>query len=107
MGTRLGRSMISMAIGGSIAVMAAASAAFASNPPARMPVLPPVVVTATPVTAQKAEPHPEIWAAIHSLEKARDHLDHAAHDYNGHRVDAIAAIDAALHQLHICLDYDR
>jgi hypothetical protein len=107
MGTRLGRSMISMAVGGSIAVMAAASAAFASNPPARMPMLPPVVVTAAPVTAHKAEPHPEIWAAIHSLEAAKEHLQHAAHDFGGHRAEAIGAIDASLHQLHVCLDYDR
>jgi hypothetical protein len=30
----------------------------------------------------------------------------AAHDYHGHRKDAIGAIDAALHQLHICMDFD-
>jgi hypothetical protein len=53
------------------------------------------------------EPHPEIWAAIHSLEHAKEHLEHAAHDFGGHRVEAIGAIDAALRQLHVCLDYDK
>jgi hypothetical protein len=108
MQVRFGRSVVSMAIVGAVATLAAASVAVASNPPVRALVLPPVVVTATPVAAhKKAEPHPEIWAAIHSLEHAREHLDHAAHDFNGHRVEAIGAIDAALRQLHVCLDYDR
>ena len=104
MQVRFARLVASMAVVGSVA---AASAAFGSNPPAHALVLPPVVVTATPAAARKAEPHPEIWAAIHSLEHAREHLDHAAHDFHGHRVDALAAIDGALRQLHICLDYDN
>ena len=107
MQVRLGRLVVSMAALGAVATFAAASVAVAANPPVRALALPPVVVTATPAVAHKAEPHPEIWAAIHSLEHAKDHLEHAAHDFNGHRVDAIAAIDAALHQLHVCLDYDR
>jgi hypothetical protein len=65
------------------------------------------VVTLAPVVVTAHEPHPEIMAAIHSLEHAKDHLEHAAHDFNGHRVDAIHAIDAALNQLHICLQYDN
>jgi hypothetical protein len=102
----LGRSMIPIAVGGAVVLMTAASVAFGSNPPLRTAVLPPVVVTA-PAAARKAEPHPEIRAAIRSLERAKDHLQHAAHDFGGHRVDAIAAIDAALRQLHIALDYDK
>lgn len=65
------------------------------------------VVTLAPVVVTAHEPHPEIQAAIRSLERAKDHLQHAAHDFGGHRVDAIAAIDAALRQLHTCLDYDK
>jgi hypothetical protein len=53
------------------------------------------------------EPHPEIRAAIESLHRAKDHLQHAAHDFGGHRVDAIRAIDEAQRQLEICLKYDR
>jgi hypothetical protein len=58
---------------------------------------------ATPVP----EPHPEIRAAIESLHHAKDHLEHAAHDFGGHRVDAIRAIDEAQRQLEVCLKYDR
>ncbi|HXB24229.1 MAG TPA: hypothetical protein VNV25_05845 [Gemmatimonadaceae bacterium] len=65
------------------------------------------VVTLAPVVVTANEPHPEIWAAIHSLEHAKEHLQHAAHDFGGHRVDAIHAIDAALAQLHTCLDFDK
>jgi hypothetical protein len=53
------------------------------------------------------EPHPEIWGAIGSLRKAKEHLEHAAHDFGGHRVEAIKAIDESLHQLQDCLKYDR
>jgi hypothetical protein len=69
---------------------------------------PPVpVVTLAPVVVTAHEPHPEIMAAIHSLERAKEQLRHAAHDFGGHRVEAIGAIDAALAQLHTCLDYDK
>ena len=52
-------------------------------------------------------PHPEIRAAIDSLRNARAHLEHAAHDFGGHRVEAIKAIDGAIEQLQICMKYDR
>lgn len=54
-----------------------------------------------------AEPrHPEIREALESLHHAKEHLEHAAHDFGGHRVDAIHAIDEAIHQLEICMRYD-
>jgi hypothetical protein len=62
---------------------------------------------AYPAGVPAAEPHPEIHAAINSLRHAREHLDHAAHDFGGHRVEAIAAIDRAIEQLDVCLRYDR
>jgi hypothetical protein len=65
------------------------------------------VVTLASVVVTAHEPHPEIQAAIRSLQRAKDHLQHAAHDFGGHRVEAIAAIDAALAQLHTCLDFDK
>ena len=106
MQSRLGRVVLSMSVLGSVAAMGAATVAFGATPPARMAVLPPVVVSAPPV-ARKAEPHPEIQMAIRSLERAKEHLQHAAHDYHGHRVEAIAAIDAALNQLRVCMEFDR
>ena len=53
------------------------------------------------------EPHPQIMAAIRALEEARLHLQRAAHDFGGHRVKAIRAIDAALVQLKLALKYDK
>ena len=53
------------------------------------------------------ERHPEIREALAALHRAKDHLEHAAHDFGGHRVDAIHATDEAIHQLEICMQYDR
>jgi hypothetical protein len=62
---------------------------------------------ARPATVARPEPHPEINRAIVALEKAKWHLQHAAHDFGGHRVAAIAAIDAALSQLRQALQFDK
>ena len=55
-------------------------------------------------TSPAFERHPEIRAAIEALHNAKDHLEHASHDFHGHRADAIRAIDEADHQLHICME---
>lgn len=60
---------------------------------------------ATP--ASPAERHPQIRAAIDALRAARERLDHAAHDFGGHRNEAIRATDEAIRQLEMCLQYDR
>jgi len=51
--------------------------------------------------------HPEIRDALASLRHAREHLEHAAHDFGGHRADALHATDEAIHQLEICLKFDK
>ena len=51
------------------------------------------------------ERHPEIDDALRALHAAKDHLEHAAHDFGGHRVEAIRAIDEAERQLRVCLQY--
>jgi hypothetical protein len=53
------------------------------------------------------ERHPEIRAAMEALRNAKQHLEHASHDFGGHRVDAIRAIEEAHHQLEACLEFDR
>jgi hypothetical protein len=58
-------------------------------------------------TATPAERHPEIREAIASLRRAKQHLEHAAHDFGGHRVEAVRATDEAIHQLEECLKYDK
>jgi hypothetical protein len=60
------------------------------------------------VTADPApEPHPEIREAIASLRRAKEHMQHAAHDFGGHRVEAIEATDNAIRQLELCLKFDK
>ncbi|MGD0513558.1 MAG: hypothetical protein ABSA29_09675 [Terriglobales bacterium] len=49
--------------------------------------------------------HPQIEDALRALKAAREHLQQAAHDFGGHRVDAIKAIDEADRQLRICMQY--
>lgn len=61
---------------------------------------------ATPAAAP-AEPHPQIREALEALRRAKAHMEHAAHDFGGHRVDALKATDEAIRQLEICLKYDK
>jgi hypothetical protein len=78
--------------------------------PVAVPAAPPTpaahATTATAATPAP-EPHPEIREAIAALRRAREHLQHAAHDFGGHRVDAIKATDVAIQQLDLCLKYDK
>jgi hypothetical protein len=67
-------------------------------------------VTAVQPAAEPAaspEPHPEIRESIAALRRAKEHMEHAAHDFGGHRVEALKATDEAIRQLEICLKYDR
>jgi hypothetical protein len=74
--------------------------------PVTSPAVPPAPKPQPAVPAAAPAEHPEIREAIASLRRAREHLNHAAHDYQGHRVDAIRAIDEAINQLQICMKYD-
>jgi hypothetical protein len=58
-------------------------------------------------TADPAEPHPQIREALGALRRAKEHMEHAAHDFGGHRVEALRATDEAIHQLETCLKYDK
>jgi hypothetical protein len=49
--------------------------------------------------------HPYIQAAIDSLVVAKGNLSAANHDFGGHRMAAVAAIDEAIRQLRICNEY--
>jgi hypothetical protein len=63
----------------------------------------PSTTTADPA----AERHPQIREALGAMRRAKEHLEHAAHDFGGHRVDALRATDEAIRQLEICLKYDK
>lgn len=62
---------------------------------------------AVPAAATPAEPHPQIREALGALRRAKEHMEHAAHDFGGHRVEALKATDEAIRQLEICLKYDK
>ena len=62
---------------------------------------------ASPAATPAAEPHPEIREALASLRRAKAHMEHAAHDFGGHRVEAIEATNQAIKQLELCLKFDK
>ncbi len=53
------------------------------------------------------EAHPQIRAAIRSLERAKTELEHASHDFGGHRADAVRSVDESIKQLKLALQYDK
>lgn len=57
--------------------------------------------------AWTAESHPEIHEAQADLRQAKDRLEHAAHDFAGHRAKAIDHINAALNELKLALQSDK
>jgi F0F1-type ATP synthase membrane subunit b/b' len=57
--------------------------------------------------AEKEERHPHIRAALEELRESRKDLKEADHDFEGHRKEALVAIDAAIDQLEICLKHDK
>ena len=75
--------------------------------PSSKPSTPAASASAAQPSSAAREPHPEIREALASLHRAKEHLEHAAHDFGGHRVEAIRAIDASMHQLEECLRYDK
>jgi len=86
-----------------VLITLALSAAAAPKAPAQ----PAAAATPVPAAAPAAalpEPHPEIHAALEAMHNAKDHLEHAAHDYHGHRVKAIEHLDQAIHEAEICMD---
>jgi len=58
-------------------------------------------------SALTAERHPEIHRAQKLLIQAKGALEHAAHDYQGHRVKAMAHIDEAQDELKLALESDH
>lgn len=69
-----------------------------------------VIGTSRPANTTPPPPqehHPHIRAAITELHEANEELRTAAHDFCGHRVEAMRAIDAAHRQLQLALDCAR
>ena len=64
-------------------------------------------IPAEPVSAGGGEPHPRIYNAINALGAAEGDLQNAAHDYCGHRVEALQAVQTALAQLKAAIQCDK
>lgn len=77
----------------------------AANATAQTPA--PGTLQAGTTLRQKGERHPEIRKAIKALENAKVHLKEAAHDFGGHRKDALDAVDNAIAQLKLALQFDK
>ena len=67
----------------------------------------PKPVPAQVLKGSKGEQHPHIRAAIRELREARQELETAAHDFGGHRKEALEAVDNAIKQLQEALEYDK
>jgi Ni/Co efflux regulator RcnB len=53
------------------------------------------------------EKHPEIEAAVHHLREAKNSLEHANHDFGGHRAKAIEHVNQALAECEQALSFDK
>lgn len=74
---------------------------------ANVPATPAANALPATAAAAPAERHPEIREALEALGHAKEHMEHAAHDFGGHRVEAIEATNQAIRQLEICLKFDK
>lgn len=61
----------------------------------------------TPAVPHHVEHHRAIRHAIAALEAAKTDMQHASHDFGGHRVAALAECDKAIEQLREALKYDK
>ena len=83
---------------------------YAQTPaPAASPAAPAAEATAAPEAVRPAhhEHHPELRKALHKLKAAKMDLEKAAHDYGGHKAQAIADINQAMGELQAALDSDK
>jgi len=60
-----------------------------------------------PAAPHHVEHHPAIRRAIAALEAAKTDMQHAAHDFGGHRAAALEECDKAIAQLREALKYDK
>jgi hypothetical protein len=103
----IGMSLVAAAASISIPAFAASSAFASPTTVIQGPVVPQRAVPQTAAARERREPHPEIRKAITALERAKSDMQHASHDFGGHRVAAIAACDRAIEQLRLALQYDK
>jgi hypothetical protein len=68
---------------------------------------PPAAPAAPGAPTVPREHHPAIRRAIFALKAAKADMEHADHDFGGHRVAALEECDKAIAQLQEALQYDQ
>ena len=66
-----------------------------------------VIGTPRPANTEPQERHPRIRSAVEALRDANEYMRTAAHDFCGHRVEAMRDTNAALRQLQLAMECDR
>ena len=89
--------------------IAAATAVLLLSAPSRQATAQAQAPTPRSIVVKSAtkERHPRIHAAIKELEAAKIELQKAPHDFGGHRAEAVEAVDRAIAQLRVALQYDQ
>lgn len=59
------------------------------------------------VKGRRGESHPEMRAAMRHLEEAKRNLEHAAHDFGGHRAKALEHVNQALAECNEAMNFDK
>ena len=75
----------------------------AAGPKAAAAPVPAAAAAPAPAASPAMPPHPEIKGALDAMHTAHHYLEDAAHDFHGHRVDALKHLDAAIHEAEICM----
>ena len=75
----------------------------AAGPKAAAAPVPAAAAAPAPAASPAMPPHPEIKGALDAMHTAHHYLEDAAHDFHGHRVEAIKHLDAAIHEADICM----
>ena len=60
-----------------------------------------------PAAKRDPERHPHIRAAMRDLRQATNQLEHAAHDFGGHRAKALELVKQAEVELHAALEWAK
>jgi hypothetical protein len=67
-----------------------------------------VLGTSRPANTTPPQPrHPHIAAAVEELRAANEELRTGGHDFCGHKVEAMRAIDVAIRQLRLAMECAR
>jgi len=103
----IGLSLVAAVTAASVPALAASSAPVTPLSGAQVLAAPQQATPIRKATGARRERHPEIRKAIAALERAKTDMQHASHDFGGHRADALAACDRAIEQLKLALQFDK